>query len=632
MMNLYISIIGTLVALFFSYTFTGNQIGHCDDDVVVATILGEPVCLSKLNHHFNRNPVNDPDGDIQAQLQEFLPAYIYYRLKLLEGTEAGFHNDEDLLNEYHTFAREAAYSYWLDNTIKTDIINTYKIRMAEERKAFHILAELSSDAPVTEKGNVFRRMLEARDELLAGADPEDVNSRYSSVRNGIPMGGSLPWVTAGRTVREFEDALFALDQGEISMPVRTQFGYHIIYLEEIRNRSAERLVSHIFFHPAEDDSVKKRAEQAYRALSEGEDWNTVAEDYSMDTSSSSRGGNIGWVGYGMQFPEPFVDVVMQAGMDESFSEPIGMDYGYHIIKIDSVRTFENDEQINEYVMNQLERLQRLSPDRDDVYSHLRVAGNLKIDESLRSKIVSDAKTVTEIPEETHNEIFVTFFDEEIPLYRFIEFLETNNITEEINDEVFEEFITELIRESLILVTRQNHPEYRAAMAEFFDGLIVFKVNEEFIWNPDKMDRAALEQFYHDNIHRYQLKYNYTYYRFSSASDSTITEAYAALNTGELPDEIENRFPGIQAVKNSTRNPGSREYSILENLNTGDISDIESSGSLQYFYYLVEIENPRSMTFDEAFYRVANDYQSIHDETYFNKLMGKYQVELYPENI
>jgi len=634
-MNLFNTTLGILTAFFFYHSDIGNHYilhSNSNHEVVVATINGEPVFLSELSRQFNRNPIYDSGGNIREELQDFLPAYVFYRLKLLEGIEAGFHSDEELLTEFRTFAREAAYGYWLDNTIKENIINTFKNRVAEERKAFHILTELPSNVSAIETETAFRQMLEARDELLSGTDPEEVNLKFSSSRNGVPMGGSLPWITAGRTVQEFENALFDLDEGEISMPVRSQFGYHIISLEEIRERSPERMVSHIFFQPAEDDSVKKRVDQAYRALANGENWNSVAELYSMDSASATRGGNIGWVGYGMQFPELFVDVVMETGLVKPYSEPIGMDYGYHIIKIDSVRTFENEGQLDEYVLHQLERLQRLSPGHDEVYSHLRELGNLKIHENIKSKILSEPETGISFLVDYHDDVIITFFGEDIPVNRFIEFLETSNQTEKINETIFEEFITELARESLIQATNQYFPDYQASMSEFLDGLIVFKVNEEFIWNPEKMDRVKLEQFYHENINRYQLDHNYTYYRFSSVSDSTITEVYEALNTGEIPENIENRFPDIQVLNNSTRNPNSTAYSILANLNPGDISEIESSGSLKYFYYLVDVEEPRSMTFDEAFYRVANDYQPIREEAYLKKLMDKYQVELYPENI
>ena len=633
MINLFILALSTFINCF--NVISNPVLFKCisnDQEVVVATINGEPLHLSELQYHFNRNPVNDSEGSISEQLREFLPAYVFYKLKLLEGLEAGFDRDEDLLSEHREFAREAAYSYWLENPIKDDMINTFKKRLLEERKAFHILAEVHSGATAQEDSAAFARIMEARKQLLSGADPEDVNLKFSTQRNGTPMGGSLPWITAGRTVPEFEDGLFALDTGEISMPVRSQFGYHIIYLEEIRNRSPERLVSHIFFHPADDDSIMILAENAYKALAAGEDWNEVSAQYSMDSATASRGGTVGWVGYGMQFPEPFVDAVMQIPADEPYSKPIGMEYGYHIIRIDSVMTFVNDDQFNEYAMNQLQRLQRISPVREDVYSYLKELGNLKVHENIKNEILSQNEINMSLLHEIHDEAILTYFDEDIPVTQLIKFLESHGQTELNNETIVEEFITEIVRESLIHSTYHYHPEYMASMTEFLHGLIVFKVNEEFIWNPDLMEREKLKQFYLENIDRYRYGALFTYYRYSSVSDSVIAEAHAVLTEGTDPLMIEMRFPDLQVLQDSTRNPNTNAHSILKNLNPGDISAIQTSGSLKYFYYLVGLEEPRSMTFNEAFYRIAGDYQPVREEDYLKELMNKYQVELYPDNI
>ncbi len=626
---------GILITLYTLFTGIPDlSIDNSEQDNIVATINGEPVYLSELNQQFNRNPITDPESSIREQLQDFLPSYVFYRLKLLDGLEAGFDQDPELLDEFNTFAREAAYSYWLDHTIKAHIIDTFKNRMTEERKAFHILAEVSQNESAENIEAAFNRMHEARDELIAGADPDDVNQRFSTSRNLVPIGGHLPWVTAGRTVTEFEDALFALNEGEISLPVRSQFGYHVIGLQEIRERSWERLVSHIFFYPAEDDSVRLLAEEAYSKLNEGHEWDAVADTFSMDPASASRGGYVGWVGYGMQFPEPFVDAVMAAEIGKPFSELIEMDYGYHIIRVDSVMTFEDETHLNEYVMNELQRLQRLSPGRNQVYTHLMELGDLQINTNVKDEILSVSNNGFNSLEEFSHETLLTYFGEELTVNELIKYLETaNDRIEILNDEHINDFITEIVRESLIRITSEYHPEYRANMADFLNGLIVFKVNEEFIWNPEMMDKAELRQFYENNLHHYRLERNYSYFRFSSVSDSIITEAYHTLLSGENPGEIEEHFPEIHVITSTTRNPGSEVYSILETMNPGDLSDIEDSGgSMKTFYYLTEIVEPRTMTFDEAFYRVANDFQPLREEAYLNELMTKYNVKLFPENI
>lgn len=100
------------------------------------------------------------------------------------------------------------------------------------------------------------------DSLVAGADFAAMAERYSDDPGSAPQGGDLDWFRRGQMVREFEDVAFGLRDGEVSAPVKTEFGYHIIKVE--RSRPGERRGRHILFSPDLTDSDASSA----RALAE----------------------------------------------------------------------------------------------------------------------------------------------------------------------------------------------------------------------------------------------------------------------------------------------------------------------------------------------------------------------------
>lgn len=596
-----------------------------NSDTEVARIGNQPVYLSEVLDNYR---INQTHEEIETtELIEFLPSYIEYRLKLKKGLDDGLDQNPEILAEMEEFGRQAARIYWLENEIKYQIISEYKERSNSELKAYHILIEVPENASHEETEAIYMQLLEARQLLIDGADPAEVNRTYSTERNGNYMGGSLPWITAGRTVKPFEDALYSLETGEISGPVRTQFGYHVIYLQAKRERSPDRRVSHIYFQDTEEQSAAELAAEAYQALMNGTQWNDAVERYSLDRSGVHRGGSIGWVGYAMQFPEPFIDAVMSEDPDAAFSEPVEMAYGYHIIRIDSVRTYPDEEQQMEDIISDLERLQRLSPNEDDIIEALKSEGHFTVNEDAKEAILSAGETGLSTFD--INKTLVVFNEKVHTLGDYVAF---SRKTESDAATAIKEFFNGVVLSEIIDLTSAKFPAFKSQITNFLDGLIVFRVNEDYIWNMQAADRDSLKAHFELNKENYRLDTQYTYYTVSSFSDSLIHKAKSLVESGLKPEKLSEQMDAISVRQHTTVNRGAADYAILEKLEPMEVSEIQVSGVRHTFYYIENIEQPRQMTFEEAFSRVVHDYQPIHEAYFIEQLKKEFKVELFSENI
>lgn len=124
---------------------------------------------------------------------------------------------------------EQAISAMYDDYVAT-------ISKKEQRKARHILLK-------TDKDEVAVRNLldDIKKQLAAGASFEDMASKYSEDTGSAKQGGDLGWVEAGQMVKPFEDALYALNEGEVSDVVESEFGLHLIKLEKIQGEPVDSL-------------------------------------------------------------------------------------------------------------------------------------------------------------------------------------------------------------------------------------------------------------------------------------------------------------------------------------------------------------------------------------------------------
>jgi peptidyl-prolyl cis-trans isomerase SurA len=599
---------------------------------VIATIEGEPVTIEELKTNLNRNQ-NSEEID-STEILEFYPSYINYRLKLYEGYQQGYHKDSTILAEFNEYASEIANRFWIENEIKRERIETFKNRFDHELKAFHILKELPEAALPADTTEVYNILVSVRDSLLNGENLDLMNERHSSKREGRPVGGQLSWITAGTTIEPFENSLYNLEPGEISLPVRSQFGYHLIILQEKRPRTPHRQIKHIFVRKKEDGAGQDKIDQAYRALKADSSWNDVLQNYTEDPSTQNRDGSLGWVGYGARFPAELIEFAIQTNPDSSYSEPYEASYGYHIMKVDSVRSFENEEQKEEFIVNRLESLGRLNPDQKDVYDRIAEESNLTINRKIFSELLQSGADMSDSKSSQAEKSLIEFNNKTYTWPDFQYWLSNVVSDEEVMEtgNIIESYRDYLIQKNLVDYTRSEFPEFAEQVDHFLDGLIVFKVNEENIWNPQAVERSQLEAFYESNQKDYTIGKTYHYTEITAASDSIMQNVHEELSNGSSMNEISERFEEVTIQEKSTHYPQNPAYSIVETLMPGEFSEPTSVKDRVSIYFLHDVNDERTLSFDEAFDRVFSDYQPIREENYINDLKKKYNLQLYPEKL
>jgi peptidyl-prolyl cis-trans isomerase SurA len=208
------------------------------------------------------------------------------------------------------------------------------------RAAYHLLhilvatPEGSSPDKLAEAKRKAERILA---ELRDGADFRTTALTASDGQQALE-GGDLGWRKSGQLPTLFADVVSDMQKGEISEPIRSASGFHIIKLEEFKGTERHVITQtqarHILIRTNEitsDDDARIRLEQLKQRLEGGDDFATLARSHSDDQASAIKGGEIGWVSPGALVPE--FEEEMNALSENQLSAPFKTQFGWHIVQV-----------------------------------------------------------------------------------------------------------------------------------------------------------------------------------------------------------------------------------------------------------------------------------------------------------
>lgn len=212
------------------------------------------------------------------------------------------------------------------------------IQRVEEIKIAQILIRVPETASRDELAAAQNKLKQAQDALRSGRNFADVAKNFSDSPDR-DQGGSLGWRNPDRVPKLFLDAVAGLKNGEVSAPVKSANGFHILQLEDRRStlRSQEVVVHrarHILLRvdaQVTEEAARRRLLDMRRRVEQGSDFAAMARDFSQDPGSAPRGGELDWAYPGDLVPE--FERAMFALQPGQLSDPVRSQFGVHLIQL-----------------------------------------------------------------------------------------------------------------------------------------------------------------------------------------------------------------------------------------------------------------------------------------------------------
>lgn len=610
-------------------------------DPVIMTVNGRPVLKSEFEYLYNKNVGQQLE---HQSLDEYVDLFVNYKLKVADALANKYDTTPEFISELAMYQNDLSAPYMVD----TDAENRQLDKMYDHYKNMKKVSHIMFADP--SKGQYSMNFIDSiRNELVAGrADWNETAAKYSIDRPTSADGGSMGWLLPGRFPVAFEDMAYATEVGTISQPVNSGFGIHLIRVDGERENPGEVKARHILKLTARKSlqealKVKEQIDSIYAVLMQGADFADVARRESEDPGSNASGGDLDWFGAGVMVA-PF-DSVSFAIPEGVISQPVQTSYGWHIIEVMGRRPaktrLEMDDQLKEAFSNgergAIARREYIDKLMTKYNSHLVEAGLDEVEaivnanpggltQELREQLSSSPIVIAEVG---GNAVTLA------------EVMPAANFRGELNGKVVREGVVvaaeKKLKDDTMVLFRQalkeSNENYRNLVNEYADGILLFNISQDKIWQKPASNPEGLEAYFQTNRDKYKWdepRYKAVIIFTTADSIETQIKDYVSgldkskVNPATLGKELRDKFGKNVRAERVIAKKG--ENPITDYLAFGGPKPDQSNAWAYYFAFMDEIID-QPVHADDVKGKVTADYQNYLEQEWIKELKKKYPVTI-----
>lgn len=653
------AIISSLVFLSFS-----SFAQKADKSAVIFTVAGQPVTVGEFEYVYTKNNINNQADYSEKSLTDYLNLYENFRLKVKEAEEMKLDTISTLRNELEGYRKQLAKSYLTDKEITDQLIQEAYDRSKQEVNVSHILVLCDENANPADTLAAYKKSLDYRARLLKGEDfaklaRESAEKGPDGKEKGDPSakenGGLIGWFTVFQTVYPFESAAYSLKPGQLSMPVRTQYGYHIVKLNNVRPAQGEIHVAHILLKfaekatDAEKAKVKARIDSIYTEVTSGKlSWDDAVSSFSDDRTSKSKKGELQWFGVGRMMPE-FEEGAYSLKKDGEISKPIKTSYGWHIIKRLEKRELAPFSEVKNDFKKKVERDSRSSVAKTKLIERIKKENNFSENDKNRKEFYKAIDTLqirTSLRKDSlkfaKEEALFTLAGKSYTTSDFATYLE--KVVKKRNDkskdallnEYFEGWVSQKCLDYEESMLDKKKPEFANLMKEYRDGILLFELTGRQVWDKATKDTVGLQAFYEQNKTKYMWKERAEAEIFNCSDKKIADEAHKMAEKGKTAEEIQKKLNKEGSNSKVSVISGKYEkgqYDVVDKTGwkKGLTPAVKSSTDSSYqFIWIKDVVQPEPKSLKEAKGYAVSDYQEYLEKKWLSDLRQKYPVTVNQE--
>ncbi|MGZ5282675.1 MAG: peptidylprolyl isomerase [Bacteroidia bacterium] len=639
------------LAFLLLFLITGTWATAQKKDSVVFSVGGEPVTIKEFRYIYEKNNASDPNLYKTTNLRDYLNLYINFKLKVKEARDLGLDTTEKFVKEYTGYRNQLAQPYLTDRSVSQSLIDEGYVRMKEELRASHILIPVSMEASPKDSMEAYNKIMEAYNKAIKGDDFEALAREYSKDPSVANNGGDLGYFTAFQMIYPFESAAYNIKKvGDISKPVRTRFGYHVIKLTDRRPYRGEVQVRHILVNsndnePKEKKQIaKNKIDSLYSLLQKGAEFTALARQHSDHVQSKASGGELPNFNSFSQYPDEFKNAAFSLAKDGDFSKPFQTPFGWHIVQRVSVKPLQSQKEMDEYLKTRIARDTRSEKSKDAAIKQFKKSYGFKenkksfkkfskyVDTTLLkgnwvfSPVRSIKRTMFTLDGKNHTqEDFAKWLQKHQQANRF------NDVKFALN-QYYKEYVDETVYNYQDQQLETKYPEFSNVAKEYKEGILLFEITDQKVWGKAMQDTVGLKAFYDKNKEKYRWQERADVTVFDLRDKAAVAPFMQKLKTGKKPvEELTNEY-----IK---KDPLSLNYkSLLVERKDNAIVDTLSLwkpgvfevGEVDGRYYVVKINKiikPDYKKLSEIKGVVIADYQEFLEKQWLADLRRKYKVEI-----
>jgi peptidyl-prolyl cis-trans isomerase SurA len=527
----------------------------------VETLGTYPVPANEFAYVYRKNNSSAPDYGTRQSVTDYLDLYTNFRLKVLEAEQRGLDTTQAFKRELDGYRQQLAQPYLTEKSVTDQLVREAYDRMSQEVNASHILIRVAPDATPQDTLAAYQKIEKIRQQALSGTDFGQLARTESEDPSAKENGGKLGYFTAMQMVYPFETAAYKTPVGQVSQPIRTRFGYHIIKVNDKRTAQGEIKVAHLMIRAttnapkADSVTAKKKIDELYSRLKKGENWDKLVAQFSEDAGSAANGGELPPFGTGRMIPS-FEEVAFKLQKPGDISAPVQTPYGWHIIKLiekQPLAKFADMEaglkskvaKDSRSELNKAAFLKRVR--QEDQFMEVAAAKTYAFSKADTALVAGRYKyTAAAAPAKpakgaaTDNVILFTIKGKPYLVKDFLMYAQQNQrprtgaqpafAMQQLYDQYVEQSLTDFEKNSL----ESKYEDYRMLVKEYRDGILLFQLMDEKVWSKAIEDTVGLKKYFAENQAKYQWDQRVRGSVVSASTPALLTRVQKELKTGRFP--------------------------------------------------------------------------------------------------
>jgi peptidyl-prolyl cis-trans isomerase SurA len=636
------AVITLLCSVFFSIAGLSQPLDKTSKTPkVLFKVNKKPVTVDEFLYLYKKNHQHPEKDFTEEKINEYLLLFINFKLKVEEAKSRKLDTTKVFLTEYNGYRDELRKPYLPDASMVDSLVKLTYSRLQEEISASHILVALKPDATPGDTTKAYLEIMELRNRIVAGEDFAKIASEHSDDPSAKVNGGNLGYFTSMQMVYPFENAAYSTPVGNISHPVRTKYGYHILKVSDRRPARQEVEVSHILVRTGRDrdnDKAKNSIFNLHDQLRGGVSWNELCAKFSEDASTKDDGGKLKPFGTGDMSSVPeFEKIAFSLNEPGEISDPFQTQYGWHIVRLERKIPKPTYEEMKASLRSKVTRDERTALSKKDLQNKLRNEyeftenqGQRNLLMSLADSSLQQAKWNPAIPTGQEKKMIFALNGKSYTLTDAITYAKTNQRPSKLApakylDQLYNDFIDKLIIELVEERIMKEHPEYKFLLQEYYEGILLFDIMEKEVWTKASHDSVGQRSYYlsHKSDFMTAERANVTLY---SADNGGFRAPLEKLIADSAKNSIETLITQHK-VKMEAGYFKRDEKAVLRDVPwTRGVYSAENNG-IYYLAWLKEILPAGLMSFEEAKPAVISDYQEFLEKNWLAQLKKKYQVKV-----
>lgn len=632
--------------------FSLNTTAQTDNTVM--EIDGKKVTKSEFLQIYLKNNPN-PKYDKQS-LDEYMELFKKFKLKVAEAEALGYDTIPKLKKELAGYRKQLSQPYLIDSTKNSTLVKQAYERMKNEVHASHILVKVAENASPEDTLAAYNRIMAIKKRIENGEDFATVakgkngSDDPSAVRNG----GDLGYFTAFQMVYQFEEAAYNTPIGKISNPVRTKFGYHILKVIDMRPARGTMKAAHIMVATGKEasaeeiESAHKKVDEIYAKLQAGESFEKLASEFSDDSQTAEKGGELPLFGTGTttrMVPE-FEEAAFLLKANGDVSQPVQTAFGYHIIKRLELTPLRSFEELKKEIQGKVNKDERSVVTQQSFIEKLKKTYAFKDSYSKTSKwFVQNIDTnyfkgTWNANNLKTNTAMFTLDKKAFTQKDFASYLQKNfrnYKSMDANALVKKQYAA--WQNSEILAYEESkldskYPEFKALMQEYHDGILLYEIMSDKVWNKAIKDTSGLKTFFEGHNANYTWGKRYNAYIYECSNEDIAKKVATMLKNDTISSRTVINAINKDSELNLRVRTGKFEVESTPSLKGHDLKKgVNPAYVFDGKYYIVKVDEilePTQKTMTEAKGAATSDYQTYLEKEWLTEIAKKHPIVIHEQ--